>query len=111
MSDDLRKLATVICNKKGLGTSSKTIVAYCTGVECCYADRPYDAGDVSRCISVLSFFPEWKEKIKHISDRFPRWGTIGEHWDEIETAFNAKHRNEECPTVCELLDRYGVAAK
>ena len=41
MSDDLRKLATAICNETWLGISSKTIVAYCTGAECFHADRPY----------------------------------------------------------------------
>ena len=53
MSDDLRKLATAICNEEGLGISSKTIVAYCTGVDYFRADRPHDADDVSRCINVL----------------------------------------------------------
>lgn len=41
MSDALRKLATAICNETGLGSSSKTIVAYCSGAECFHADRLY----------------------------------------------------------------------
>lgn len=102
MSDDLRKLATAICNETGLGVSSKTIVAYCTDTECFHAGRPYDADDVSRCINVLSFFPEWKEKIKHISDRFPCWGSIGKDWQIIEDFYDAKNWG----IVVELLDLF-----
>lgn len=102
MSDDLRKLATAICNEEGLGISSKTIVAYCTGVDYFRADRPHDADDVSRCINVLSFFPEWKEKIKHISDRFPCWGSIGKNWQAIEDFYNEK----DWAIVVELLDLF-----
>ncbi|MGI5085525.1 hypothetical protein [Treponema putidum] len=102
MNDDLRKLATATCNRTGLGISSKTILAYCTDAECFYTDRPYDAGDVSRCINLLSFFPEWKEKIKHISDRFPCWGSIGKNWEAIEKAYNTKGYN----AVNNLLSLY-----
>lgn len=101
MNNDLRKLATAICNKTGLGISSKTIIAYCTGVECFYTDRPYDADDVGRCVNVLSYFPEWKERIKHISDRFPCWGSIGKNWKVIEKAYNEKNHD-----MIELLDLY-----
>ncbi len=100
MNDDLKKLATVICSKTSMGTSSKTILAYCTGTDYFCSDRPYDKGDLSRCIYLLSEFPNWKEKIKHISERFPEWGKIGENWELVEKSYYKRNSLE----ISELLD-------
>ncbi len=102
MSDDLKKLAKIVCSEISLGIPSQTILAYCTETETYYYDRPYDVSDVGRCVYLLSFFPEWKEKIKHISERFPVWGLIGENWAEIEKAYREKDRLK----IHELLKLY-----
>ncbi len=107
MSDDFKKLATIVCSETSLGISSKTILAYCTETEIYHNDRPYDMSDVGRCVYLLSLFPEWKEKIKYISKRFPEWGTIGKHWEEIEKAYTGKaYTEKDNAKIKELLDLY-----
>lgn len=102
LKTDLLKLAMAICCKTGIGLSAQTIIAYCTGVENTGSREPGDADDVSRCVLLLSYFPEWKKRIKDIDSRFPCWGDIGRHWDEIETACVQKQYKE----VNALLDKY-----
>lgn len=100
--EETKKLATVICSKTGTGISSKTIIAYCTGVEYFDAGRPYDASDVRRCLNVLQFFPEWKEKIKNIDERFPCWGAIGRNWEKVEVAYN---NGDDCRKLLSELSK------
>lgn len=102
LKTDLVKLAMAVCCKTGIGLSAQTIIAYCTGVENTGSHEPGDADDVSRCVSLLSYFPEWKKRIKDIDSRFPCWGSIGRHWNEIETAYTQKQYKE----VNALLEKY-----
>lgn len=99
---DLVKLSMAVCCGHGIGLSAQEIIAYCTGVATTSGHEPCDSNDVGRCVSLLSYFPEWKKKIKDIDSRFPCWGSIGRHWDEIETAYTQMQFED----VNALLDKY-----
>lgn len=105
--DNLKRLAAVICNNVGIGVSAESILAYCTGVDNTQMYPPADVDDFKRCRNLLSAFPEWKEKLKDIGNKYKNWGTIGEHWSEIDNAY----LSEDWKTVNNLLDKYGKEHK
>lgn len=47
-------------------------------------DVPHDAGDFRRCLLLLEYIPEWRERLPEVAERFPAWKGIVEHWDELE---------------------------
>ena len=96
-SEILKKLATVICNNIGIGVSAKSIFQMYP---------PADAYDFKRCHNLLSVFPEWKEEIKDIGKTYEAWGTIGEHWIEIERAY----LKEDWKSVNQMLEKYSFKA-
>lgn len=100
--DTLKKIAAVICNDIGIGVSAESILAYCTGVKNSQMYPPADADDFKRCHNLLSAFPEWKEEIKDIGKTYKAWGTIGEHWKEIEGAY----LKEDWKSVNQMLEKY-----
>lgn len=100
--NELKKLATVICNDIGIGVSAMSILAYCTGVENNRMYPPADADDFKRCHNLLSAFPEWKEELKDIGKTHKQWGVVGEHWNEIEEAY----LKGDWKSVCQMLDKY-----
>ena len=102
VEEALKKLATVICNDIGIGVSAESILAYCTGVENNQMYPPADADVFKRCHNLLSAFPEWKGRIKGIGKNHKAWGTIGEHWDEIEKAYLI----EDWKSVNQMLEKY-----
>lgn len=101
-NEALKKLATVICNNVGIGISATAILAFCTGVENKSMYPPYDADDFKRCHNLLSAFPEWKDKLKDIGKTHKAWGTVGEHWLEIEEAYLKK----DYEAVYDMLTKY-----
>lgn len=100
--DALKKLATVICNDIGIGISAMSILAYCTEVENNRMYPPADADDFERCRNLLSAFPKWKEELKDIGKKHKNWGTVGEHWLEIEEAYSRK----DYKSVSNMLYKY-----
>ena len=100
--DTLKKIAAVICNDIGIGVSAESILAYCTGVKNSQMYPPSDADDFKRCHNLLSAFPEWKEEIKDIGKTYKAWGTIGEHWKEIEGVY----LKEDWKSVNQMLEKY-----
>ena len=99
---DFLKLANVICNDIGIGVSAKSILAYCTGIKDYPICPPYDAYDFQRCYNLLSSFPEFKDMLKDIGKEYKEWGTVGEHWEEIEEAY----QKGDLKTVNQMLDKY-----
>ena len=47
-------------------------------------DIPHDAADFRRCLLLLEYIPEWRERLPEVAERFPAWKPIVEHWDELE---------------------------
>jgi hypothetical protein len=71
------------------GVSSKTILAVMTGTpEPRFGpDCPHDADDFGRCYRLLQHFPEWRARLAEVSDRYPIWGPLVEHWAELEAIY------------------------
>lgn len=53
---------------------------------------PQDADDFGRCSRLLKLFPEWKERLAHVSIGYPntKWPAIIARWDELEAASAAE---------------------
>ena len=80
------------------GISSETIACALSGVKIdtpvitndllirrpLYYNTPSDAGDFRRCLMLLEYIPEWRERLPEVAERFPAWRHIVEHWDELE---------------------------
>lgn len=74
------------------GTSSKTICAVMIGarieVRHWYEhDIPHDAGDFGRCYRLLLLFPEWRQRLPEVAQRFPKWGPMVQAWQELTALY------------------------
>lgn len=79
------------------GISSKTICAVMTGskMEDPGPDIPYDPSDFGRCYRLLALFPEWRERLGEVAEKFPMWGPMVKAWDELTTLYEEEVLNED----------------
>jgi hypothetical protein len=58
-----------------------------------YYNVPHDPDDFGRCHRLLVLFPEWRQRLPEVVDRFPEWGPMVREWDQLTkmftTGFNA----------------------
>jgi hypothetical protein len=71
--------AIEIIYKYGTGCSSEAIMGTHLGVSCS-SDRPYDFGDLMRCIGVVKAFDINIEIMRHKSDS---WNILVDNWDVL----------------------------
>ncbi len=75
------------------GISSETIFEVMDGYKFPISSSPVqhspprDPDDFGRCYRLLSIFPEWVPRLKEVSDRYPFWKPIIEHWDELTNLY------------------------
>jgi len=67
------------------GISSETIWAVMMGVPAhkIDADIPHDAGDFGRCVALIDFIPEWKDRLCEVAAAFPEWKEVVRNWDTL----------------------------
>lgn len=72
------------------GISSKTILLVMTGSEITgsfWTDIPYDPSDFGRCYRLLQKFPEWRERLPEVAEKYPIWGPMVSAWDELTALY------------------------
>jgi hypothetical protein len=52
-----------------------------------HSNTPSDPDDFSRCYRLLLKFPEWRERLQEVADRFPEWKGMVDNWDELERLY------------------------
>lgn len=71
-----------------VGISSATIYTVMMGqkpkMESTIGFPPSDPSDLGRCLRLLRIRPDWRPRLQEVADRFPKWQTLVDHWDEIE---------------------------
>lgn len=74
------------------GLSSKTIFSvFAPGHGAGGAgDLPHDSDDFGRCYRLLRAFPDWRQDLHRVSERFPAWVQLVMRWAEIEAAYEAE---------------------
>lgn len=88
------------------GTSSKTIWAVMMGAELYdsfMVDIPHDPSDFGRCHRLLNHFPEWRDRLPEVAERFPKWLPLVNHWDELTELYNEERKQETAPKLYEKL--------
>jgi hypothetical protein len=48
------------------------------------SDVPHDPDDFRRCYLLLKAFPELREQLPKVADKFPAWRKLVANWDDIE---------------------------
>lgn len=74
------------------GISSKTIAATMEHEPLILQGRsghPHDPSDLGRCIRLLELFPEYRARLNEMRFVSPVWAQLVDHWDELETLYNA----------------------
>jgi len=46
-------------------------------------DVPKDPSDFGRCYRLLIWFPEWRERLGEVAEKFPAWGPLVRKWDRM----------------------------
>lgn len=85
------------------GISSHTIWAVmmgCSDVEKSFGyDTPSDPSDFGRCHRLLNHFPEWKERLNEVTEKFPKWGPMVREWDELTSLYEEEFQGERAPKL------------
>lgn len=69
------------------GLSSKTIMGAFLGTQVDSPDMPWDADDFGRCYRLLKLFPEWRNKLHVVSEKYPAFTPAERVWDLVETLY------------------------
>lgn len=52
--------------------------------------HPLDPADLRRCLLLLDFIPEGRNRLDELRELSPAWNAIVDHWDELEDTFIAE---------------------
>lgn len=95
------------------GASSQTIFAFMTTswIEHKISDHPWDVDGWERNRALLICYPEWKLRLKEMSNVSKYWKVLVENWETIEEKYNLdyekyKHKafgKGECDTYIRSL--------
>ena len=95
------------------GISSETICTVMLGEEHSHPDYPHDPSDFGRCYRLLSHFPEWKDRLQEVADRYPIWGPLVSEWDELTELYLEELPSNRAPKLYarmkELIDEGRLA--
>lgn len=79
------------------GISSKTIWSIMMGREIkdpyFHASPPSDPSDFGRCYRLLKVMPSWRERLPEISEKYPKWKPLIDHWDELTSLYEEEIKN------------------
>jgi hypothetical protein len=80
------------------GVSSRTIARVLAGVPCEAGQlprdwsKPYDAGDVGRCVALLDLAAQhgedWRARLHEVGEACAEWAPLVPIWPEIEAAYH-----------------------
>ena len=90
------------------GSSSKTIWAVMMGTRITSvfgASVPLDPSDFGRCHRLLQHFPEWKERLDEVSERYPKWTPMVQKWDEMTALYNRDVETGKSTELYELMQK------
>ena len=74
-----------------IGASSLAIAAVMLGAEIqtrrgsCH---PHDSADFRRCVILLGYIPEWRDRLPEMRKVNPCWGVLVQHWAKLEAMLN-----------------------
>ena len=81
------------------GLSSLTI----WGVMMCHPPAwpsiPADPSDFGRCFRLLELIPEWRKRLPRVSDIYPEWDGLVQHWPELEALWLEECNNDRAPKL------------
>jgi hypothetical protein len=69
------------------GVSSETIFGVMTGRPTRMAGVPYDRSDFGRCYRLLAMFPEWRDRLEDVADKYPSWAHLVQQWGYLERLY------------------------
>lgn len=79
-----------------VGTSSKTIASIMSGIDIDYMSHPLDPADFNRCLLLVEYVPEIKDRLPEMSKVSEQWATLVRHWDELEALFISEVGRDWC---------------
>lgn len=66
-------------------------------------DVPHDAPDMNACCSLLITIPEWKGRLRELTDALPKWKPFVDNWERIEEIYRDISRSSDMfPLVWDL---------
>lgn len=74
-----------------------------------WGSYPVDPADLGRCIRLLDKFPEWRNRLRDVAERYediPAWPALIEHWDELEVAYHEElKKGQRAPKCYDLMQK------
>ena len=74
-------------------------------------DVPHDPADFGRCYRLLEAFPEWKNKLHKVSEKFINWKPLIENWEKLTALFEKESLNNRCPELYALMQKLNDEGK
>ena len=70
-------------------------------------DPPQDPSDFGRCYRLLNRFPEWRQRLPEVVEKYPRWGPMVREWPKLTEMYEAAVASEsgDAPEMFKLMQK------
>lgn len=74
------------------------------------ASVPWDPDDFGRCYRLLKLFPHWREGLREVANRWPKWGPLVREWDRLTALFEEEEPTGTAPKLYAAMHLLHVEA-
>ena len=64
---------------------------------------PADPSDFGRCFRLLELIPEWRKRLPRVSDIYPEWDGLVQHWPELEALWQEERSQGRAPKLYQRM--------
>ena len=86
-----------------VGVSSETIFEVMTGITVKRHAIPLDPMDFGRCLGLIRLFPEFKNRLHEVSERFPKWKPFIDNWDKMTELYERDYDTGQATELYEFM--------
>ena len=64
---------------------------------------PLDPMDFGRCLGLIRLFPEFKNRLHEVSERFPKWKPFIDNWDKMTELYERDYDTGQATELYEFM--------
>ena len=68
-------------------------------------DTPLDPSDFGRCYRLLALFPDWKNRLDEVAEKFPKWGPMVREWDTMTALYERDYESGKSSELYDLMQK------
>jgi hypothetical protein len=66
---------------------------------------PQDPSDFGRCYRLLNRFPEWRQRLPEVAEKYPEWGPMVRGWEKLTEMYEhaLEVQAQKAPEMYDLM--------